>query len=182
MTENRHPLHTYAMYCGTYLGIFWIVKFIFLPLALSYTFFMFLFMALTIGVPFIGYAFLKGYRDKVCRGQITFLNGWLFTVFMYMFASLLTAVAHYIYFRYLDQGYFIEKYEMLVQTLLTAEVSGMEVYRDQLETMVAEFRRVTPIDLTINMLSRNVFFGSILAIPTAWIASRQKKPGMESHT
>ncbi|MCC8188234.1 MAG: DUF4199 domain-containing protein [Bacteroides sp.] len=182
MTKNRHQLHTYAMYCGTYLGIFWIVKFIFLPLALSYSFCMFLFVALTIGVPFIGYAFLKAYRDKVCGGEITFLNGWLFTVFMYMFASLLTAVAHYIYFRYLDQGYFMEKYEMLVQTLLAADVSGMEVYRDQLEAMISEFRSVTPIDLTINMLSRNVFFGSILAIPTAWVARRRKNPGLESHT
>ena len=49
---------------------------------------------------------------------------WIFTVFMYMFAALLTAVAHYIYFRFIDHGFVINAYESQIDILNKSGVSG----------------------------------------------------------
>lgn len=100
MAENRGYMQRYAMLFGTYMGGFWILKFILFPVGLSVPFLLFLFMGLTLCVPFMGYYYARMYRNQVCGGGISFLHAWVFTVFMYMFAALLAAVAHYIYFRY----------------------------------------------------------------------------------
>ena len=74
-------------------------------LGLSVPFLLFLVMGLTLCVPFMGYYYARMYRNQVFGGGISFLHAWIFTVFMYMFAALLAAVAHYIYFRFIDHGY-----------------------------------------------------------------------------
>lgn len=107
MAENRGYMQRYAMLFGTYMGGFWILKFILFPVGLSVPFLLFLFMGLTLCVPFMGYYYARMYRNQVCGGGISFLHAWVFTVFMYMFAALLAAVAHYIYFRFIDHGYVI---------------------------------------------------------------------------
>lgn len=114
MAENRGYMQRYAMLFGTYMGGFWILKFILFPVGLSVPFLLFLFMGLTLCVPFMGYYYARMYRNQVCGGGISFLHAWIFTVFMYMFAALLAAVAHYIYFRFIDHGYVINTCETMV--------------------------------------------------------------------
>ena len=97
MAENKGYMQRYAMLFGTYMGVFWISKFILFPIGLSVPFLLFLFMGLTLCVPFMGYYYARMYRNHVCGGGISFLHAWIFTVFMYIFAALLAAVAHYIY-------------------------------------------------------------------------------------
>lgn len=113
MAENRGYMQRYAMLFGTYMGGFWILKFILFPVGLSVPFLLFLFMGLTLCVPFMGYYYARMYRNQVCGGGISFLHAWVFTVFMYMFAALLAAVAHYIYFRFIDHGYVINTCETM---------------------------------------------------------------------
>lgn len=105
------------MLFGTYLGGYWILKFILFPLGLTTPFLSFLFMGLTICVPFMGYYYVRMYRNTACGGSISFLHAWIFTVFMYMFAALLTAMAHYIYFRFIDHGFVINAYESQIDIL-----------------------------------------------------------------
>lgn len=83
MTENRGYTQRYAMLFGTYMGGFWILKFILFPVGLSVPFLLFLFMGLTLCVPFMGYYYARMYRNQVCGGGISFLHAWIFTVFMY---------------------------------------------------------------------------------------------------
>ena len=119
MTENRSYLQKYAMHFGTYMGIYWILKFILFPLGFHIPFLSLLFVILTLAVPFIGYHYVKMYRDKICGGSIQFSHAVLFTIFMYMFASLLVAVAHYAYFQFIDHGFIINSYIQLWDELMT---------------------------------------------------------------
>lgn len=169
------------MHFGTYMGVYWILKFILFPLGLGIPFLMFLFIGLTLGVPFMGYYYARTYRDKVCGGSIKFLQAWVFTVFMYMFAALLTAVAHYIYFRFIDHGFIINTYmEMLEKGSQTPQFTAMESYITQLKDMLELIRTLTPIDITMQLMSQNVFYGSILAVPTALLVMRKpKSPEMQ---
>lgn len=74
MAENRGYMQRYAMLFGTYMGGFWILKFILFPVGLSVPFLLFLFMGLTLCVPFMGYYYARMYRNQVCGGGISFLH------------------------------------------------------------------------------------------------------------
>ena len=106
------------MHFGTYMGIYWILKFILFPLGFHIPFLSLLFLILTLSVPFIGYYYVRMYRDKICGGSIQFSHAVLFTIFLYMFASLLVAVAHYIYFQFIDHGFIINSYTQLWDELM----------------------------------------------------------------
>ena len=120
------------MVYGAYLGVFWIVGAIFFPLGLGNPLLFLVFLAFVLCGPFIAYRYARAYRNGACDGYISFLHAWTFTVLMYMFAGLLAAAAHYIYFRFIDQGYILNTYTSLMQ-----------------------------------LFSNNVFWGALLAIPTA---------------
>ncbi|KAA6312403.1 hypothetical protein EZS27_036660, partial [termite gut metagenome] len=125
----------------------------------------FLFAGLTIGVPFMGYHYARMFRDKVCGGKIKFMQAWVFILFMYAFAALLTAAAHYTYFRYIDNGFIFDKYMEALESSLS--ISGWEGYVEQAKEVIENLRSMTPIELTTQLLSQNVFYCSILALITA---------------
>ena len=168
-------MQRYAMLFGTYMGGFWILKFILFPLGLTNQFISFLYMGLTVCVPFMGYRFARMYRDHVCGGSISFLHAWVFTIFMYIFAALLAAVAHYIYFRFIDQGFVINAYESQVNLLSQSNIPGMERYIDTFQETLDVAKSLTPIDITMQVLSVNVFLGSLLALPTALLVMKRQK-------
>lgn len=159
MAENRGYMQRYAMLFGTYMGGFWILKFILFPVGLSVPFLLFLFMGLTLCVPFMGYYYARMYRNQVCGGGISFLHAWVFTVFMYI----------------IDHGYVINTCETMVDTLAQSNMPGMDSYIATYQEALETARLLSPIDITLQMISSNVFWGSILAFPTALFVMRRKK-------
>lgn len=163
------------MLFGTYMGIFWVMKFILFPLGLTIPFLLFLFAGLTLGVPFMGYYYARTYRNRVCGGSISFLHAWVFTVFMYMFASLLTAAAHYVYFQFLDHGYVVNTVEAMVDTVAQSNLPGMESYIATYREALDAARSISPIEIAMQMVSSNVTWGAILALPTALFVMKRPK-------
>lgn len=174
MTEKRINLQGYAMNFGTFMGVYWIAKFVLFPLGFANPLMFLLFIGLTIAVPFIGYRYAKSFRDKVCGGSISFMQAWIFMIFMYLFASLLVAVAHYIYLRYIDNGYIIEAWRGLFENSqnLTESMETMKQY--QLEVL-KEISTLTPIEITMQLFSSNMLNCSILALITAPFVVRKKQ-------
>ncbi|MCD8310389.1 MAG: DUF4199 domain-containing protein [Prevotellaceae bacterium] len=175
MAENRSNMQRYAMLLGTYMGIFWMIKFTLFPLGMRMPTFSLLFVALTLCVPFLGYHFVRLYRNTVCGGVIGFLHAWAFTTFMYFFAALLAAVAHFIYFRFLDHGFLLEAYQSQVEALFEQEGAVPPSFEEMLRQAIDAASRLTPIDIVLQLLWSNVFFGIILAIPTALVVMRRRK-------
>ena len=122
--------------------------------------------------------YVKIYRDKVCGGAIQFSHAVLFTIFMYMFASLLVAVAHYIYFQFIDHGFIFNALadfwnQAIEQSPALQE--NKELMKDMFDA--DKINSLSAIDITMQMLSSDVFFGSILAIPTGLMVMKKAKPG-----
>ena len=164
-------MQQYAMIFGTYMGVFWILKFTLLPLGMTSPFLLLLFICLTLCVPFMGYYYTKIYRDKVCGGTIGFLHAWVFDIFMYVCAALLTAVAHYVYFRFIDQGFMLDTLRQQSMQMTGNILMSPEQMKTYIDTMVT----LTPTDITLSMVSSNIYYCALLSIPTALIAMRRKK-------
>ncbi len=176
MAQNRtNILQRNAMLLGTYMGIYWILKFILFPFMLRMPSLSFLFLGLTLGVPFMGYYFVRMYRNQVCGGVIGFLHAWVFTFFMYMFAALITAVAHYVYFRFIDHGFVLDTYEWQVEQLLNSGIKEFSESGEVLQEALESVRSLTPIEITMQMISWNLFCGAVLAVPTALFVKRRHR-------
>ncbi len=175
MGENKGYMQRYAMLFGTYMGIFWILKFILVPIGITVPFLLFSFLCLTLCVPFLGYYYTKMYRIRACNGYIGFLHAWAFNIFMFICASLLTFVAHYIYFSFIDHGYLIGVCEDMLQTLKANDIPGTETYIEQMGNSINILSSLTPTDICLQMLVNNIYNCSLLSIPIALFAMRRNK-------
>ena len=173
MGSEPNTIRRYAMLLGTYMGVFWILKFALVPLGLTTSFLMMLFLGLTICVPFMGYRYVRLYRDRVCGGSIGFGRAWLFTTLMYIFAALLTAMAHYAYFAWLDHGYFLDTVETIWDQAATTGLDEVESYAEAVHEALALARLMSPVDIVMQLLWQNVFYCALLAVPTALIVQRK---------
>ena len=183
MNEQPSLSHiiNHAMTYGTFMGIYWIGKFMLIPFIFSVPFTSLVFIGLTIAVPFIGYRFTQQYRKRSCPEQkITFSHAWTFCMAMYLFASLLVAVAHYIFFQYIDQGTLFGTYTTILDNLLEINpslASGMEASTQALDLI----KLMTPIELTLQMMINNLFYGMLMALPTALIIALVSKKEQVSY-
>lgn len=172
MNEKKSYLNQYAMLLGTYMGLFWIAKFCLVPLALDKFFLMMLFVGLTLCVPFMGYYYTRLYRDRVLGGSIGFRHAWFFGTGMYLYATMLTAVAHYLYFAYIDKGFMLNTYTGMLNQLKTEQLAGTEGYIEQMREALELLAGMSPLDLTIQLMYNNVFYGILMALAAAIVVRK----------
>lgn len=176
MTQSQPTnLQQTAMYFGTLMGLFWIIKFAFLPLGFTIPLLQLLFVLLTFFVPILGYLYARKFRNRYCDGTITFSRAFAFTVLMYLFAALLAAVAHYIYFRYIDNGFLIDSYIGQLEAMKPTATEEMKESIDQFIEGFSLISSLSPIQLTFQLISQNFMYGVLLALPTALLVMRRKK-------
>ena len=176
MTAERPvTLQEYAMRFGTYMGLFWIFKFIFLPIGFTIPLLQLLFILMTIFVPVLGCIYARRYRNQYREGYISFTQAFGFSFLMYLFASILTALAHYIYFRFIDQGYLINTYLDQLESIKDSVSGDMQPSIEQLISSFDVISSLTPLQLTFQLLSQNFFYGILLSLPTALLVMKRKK-------
>jgi hypothetical protein len=165
------------MASGTIMGVYWIIKFIFFPLGMSMPVFMLVFGVLTLLVPFCGYRLARHYRDTLSNnnGNIGFIHAFTFCLFMYMYASLLTSVGHLIYFQFIDNGFILEKLQDMFETVKESPLPGMDSYIEQYQLAIDTYAILNPVDITLQLVSQNMFYGLLMALPTALIVKKKNK-------
>lgn len=173
MTNPKITLQECAMRYGTAMGLFWTFKFMLFPLGLRMPLLQLVFLVLTLGVPVLGYLLAKRFRERDCAGSLSFGRAFLFTTYMYLFASILVAVTHYIYFRYLDQGFIFATYRDMIEQFRGLAQAETLTSLDQLSQAIDTLAGLTPIQLTLQLISQNVFYGVFLALPTALLVMRR---------
>lgn len=164
----------YARVYGLYMGIFWAVKFVFFPLGFSYPVFIFIFLLLTIMVPFVGAWFVKKIRDGVLDGRLGFWQAFLLSTNIYMYASLIAAIVHFIYFRFIDNGFILNSYLESVnqrQELLGSGEAAANI--EMLKANVELMGTLSPIQIVFSLLSNNVVFGLFISLLAAVFLKRR---------
>ncbi len=173
--DKPKTLQQPAMHFGTFMGLFWIIKFTFLPLGFRIPLLQLFFILMTCFVPILGYIYVRKYRDKYCDGELSFMRGFTFTISMYFFAALLSAVGHYIYFQFIDQGFIMSTYMGQLEEIKSSITGELELSIDQLIESLETISSLSPLQLTMQLISQNIFYGTLMAIPTALLAMKRKK-------
>ena len=176
-----------AMNMGAVVGLYYIGKFCLFPLSLHSTFAALLFLGLTLMVPFLVYRLVRLYRDRYLGGDIDFSRAFVFALLIMAFGSLLAAAAHYIYFAYIDGGAMVAALEQSIGQLTAIDLSTLEdaegtetaiaqlnEYVELMRTTMAQLSAMTPIEMTMGMLSNNASWAIAVALPVALFAKRIK--------
>lgn len=168
---------------GAVVGVYYIGKFCFFPLSLHSTMAALLFLGLTLVVPFLIYRLAKRYRDFYCEGRIEFSRAFAFSMLTMALGSLLAAAAHYIYFAFIDGGAMIGALQDSLAQLQEVDLSALDgantdavvqfnQYIEVMRQTVGQLQSMSPIDITMGMLSNNVSWSVILSLPIALIVKK----------
>ena len=164
-------LKAYARQDGFFLALFWIVCFISYIIGLTNQLVGMLSMLMVVASPFFVATRLKKFRDEGREGVISFGRSYAYTIFVFFYGAVLLAVAQYLYFAYMDNGYLVNS---LARMMSTDEAKMMlEQYGAQ-SLVLAEMAATRPIDYALNILTINISLGFILGVPIGLIMQRRK--------
>ena len=167
-------LKAWARQDGFFLALFWIVCFISYIIGLSNQMVGMLSMLMVVTSPFFVANRLKKFRDEGREGVISFGRSYAYTIFVFFYGAVLLAVAQYLYFAYMDNGYLVNS---LARMMSTDEAKMMlEQYGAQslVDEGLAEMAATRPIDYALNILTINISLGFILGVPIGLIMQRRK--------
>ena len=177
MNENFRLYTAYARIDGAIIGAMWIASFFCFIGEFQLQVLNIVAIVLGLTSVFAGYTRLRKFRDEVLGGSITFSCATLYTILIFFYASLLMAVAQYVYFQFIDQGYLMNQY---ISTLsqpeyakVVKEVYGMDAKQiiTLLQTTISTLR---PIEIAFQFLTLNIILGIFLSIPIGALARRIK--------
>ena len=175
MTDQRKNFQEAAMRYGTVMGIFWTLKFVLFPMGMQSPLLLMAFFLLTLIVPVAGFFLVRQYRDRECGGVLSFSRAFLFTSFMYLFAALFATIAHYVYFRYIDGGLIVNTYQDMLTQMETIATADMKASLDQFQQALDIIASLSPLEISIQLITQNVFYCTLIALPTALLVKRNPK-------
>ena len=160
---------------GTVMGIFWTLKFVLFPMGMQSPLLLMAFFLLTLIVPVAGFFLVRQYRDRECGGVLSFSRAFLFTSFMYLFAALFATIAHYVYFRYIDGGLIVNTYQDMLTQMEAIATADMKASLDQFQQALDIIASLSPLEISIQLITQNVFYCTLIALPTALLVKRNPK-------
>jgi hypothetical protein len=144
-------LMNYAMYAGIFLGLFWMLKYLFVMGSTRIPALNLIGSFLTIGTPLILFYFLTKYKTDIVNNNMSYWHGVQFGIMLFFFASLLEAVIVFVHITWIDQAFVGKLYENMVETVKMMNLS---------DRMVNSFEN-QPLPTTMNYIFSNVILADI---------------------
>ena len=168
-------LKAFARQYGAMMGLFWVLSFACFVGSTREPMLSFAFDFSIALVPFLAHFFVRQYRDGVIGGCISFRRAVGFSVFIFFYATLILAIAQWIYFQYLDGGMLVGHMMKIINTpefeeALKANQLDKKQITDQLE-LLSETR---PIDFALAFMWMNIFAGVVISWIVALFTKRTK--------
>lgn len=172
MTQQTKNITESAMRDGTILGCLWTATFAVSIVMLKSLvngqglILSFIALAMTMLSPYIAYKLAIKHRDSERDGTISYGEAWMHIIIMYICAILLSSIAQYIYYAYIDPNIFGD----LSATFLafsrnnSLDEQGTKVLTDFFSTMSNIGTGEMIMSLMTGHITRDIFIATILAI------------------
>jgi hypothetical protein len=172
-------LKAYARQDGFFLALLWIASFTFYIMGLTNQMLGMAAIMLAVATPFFVAGRLRRFRDEGREGVISFRRGYAYTILVFFYGAVLLAVAQFLYFAYLDNGYLMTSFSKIVSSsegqALLKEYGMTKVMNDSLTEMAS----VRPIDYALNILTVNIMIGFVLGVPIGLAMNKSTKTDIE---
>ncbi|MDH6306575.1 hypothetical protein M2459_003300 [Parabacteroides sp. PF5-5] len=171
MEENKDLLKS-AMSYGLLLGIFWVIKYVFFILGITMPFMQIIYWVLTPLTVVLALLFTSLYKYQL-GGKISFFHAWQYGILLYFFAGLIVSLLHYVFYRYIAPPDLLSSsMEQMVEMMRKMDLN------EQMKETIEQMATPTPIQMTIQGIFTNVFYGIILSIPVAALLCRNNFTGL----
>lgn len=172
-TISKKDFYQGAMYNGTLLGAVWSAMYILLFAGTTNLMSLFLCMVLFFSSPIIAVQLAGRFRKKECSDTMSYINAWSFVFYMYICATLLSALVSFLYFELIDGGRFF----MRIQSMLEASMNAPGIdstMTGQIEQTIKIIEQTTTSEFVWQMMSNNFFNAMILPVILALFVKRTR--------
>lgn len=121
--------------------------------------------------PFLMAWFTIRFREGALDGKISFRRAFAFNCYTFFYASLIFALIQFVYFKWLDQGRFLQVISEGVRLLeaYSSQRGGVAQYKTGLQLM----SQMSAIQLAFTFMMQNLFIGFIISFPIAFFCHRK---------
>ena len=165
-------LKAYARQDGFFLALLWIASFACYILGITNGLLGMVAMMLAVMTPFFVAGRLRRFRDEGREGVISFRRSYAYTVFVFFYGAVLLAVAQFLYFAYMDNGYLLSTFSKIVSSAEGKEMLQQYGMTQVAEDSLSEMASLRPIDYALNILTVNIVIGFVLAFPIGLVMQR----------
>jgi hypothetical protein len=167
-------LKAYARQDGFFLALLWIASFACYIMGITNGLLGMVAMMLAVMTPFFVAGRLRKFRDEGREGVISFRRSYAYTVFVFFYGAVLLAVAQFLYFAYMDNGYLLSTFSKIVSSAEGKEMLQQYGMTQVAEDSLSEMASLRPIDYALNILTVNIMIGAVLALPIAAFIKKLK--------
>ena len=172
-------LKAFARYDGALLAVMWVASFACYVAGIAQPFYALVALVLMVLTPFFVGVRLKRFRDWGLGGTISMARGWGYSVYVFFYAAVLLAVAQYVYFAYIDQGYLMAAFHRMLSSPEGRQVIEQYGMQQAVNESMEQFANMRPIDYALNVLTVNIMTGIVIGIPISAALRSVKASGHE---
>ena len=165
-------LKAFARQDGVLLALLWVASFLLYIMGMSNQILGLAAVILMLYTPLFVGARLGKFRDYGREGQISFRRGYAYTVLVFFYGGVLFAVAQYIYFAFMDQGFLVSQFSKMMNTVEARQMLQQYGMAEMMDESLQQMTATRPIDYALNMLTINISLGFILGIPISLLKQR----------
>ena len=128
---------------------------------------------LALATPFLVGKRLVAFRTQALYGVISFRRAYAYSLYVFIYASLVFALVQYAYFQFLDNGAFTE----LITTTMKQVAPIYEqngVSKEEIKSSMNLITMITPVQWAFMFMMQNLFIGAIISLPIALIGKRNR--------
>ena len=174
-----------SMTLGTYLGLYIILAYAITVLSVKFNALSMLAMPLILGIPVIAYLLIRHFRETNCKPFFPFPVSWMISILTFLFATMLSCMAAYLYLRFIDNGAFAAgMMERMDSIMLASESAAQELtdaaqaeqYNSAMELFrqtVTWFCSLPASGMTKQLVQTSLMWGNILSLIIAIITAKR---------
>ena len=166
---DLHQLKSFARQDGMLLALLWIASFAFT----MYTPGNPLGNLLALSTPFfVGWRTIT-FRNNALDGSISFKRAYAHSMYTFIYAALVFTIAQYVYFRFLDNGTFMNTTQQAIN-MIKPYYEQQGISMKEINESVASVMSLSAIELAFIFMMQNLFIGFMLSIPIAAVCAKRK--------
>ncbi len=174
---DTSKIHHFLMKYALFLGLFFIVEYCLTIAATVNILLPVLALPLKIVTPIALYWIIRRLRDTLLDGELRWFQAWAYGIQLMLFAALIEAAFIYIYNAFIapDTAYRLIQMELQAFEQLAPLMSQYSPDFPTLLTALKEAPIPSAIDMAVNMISSDLFYGTFLMLIIAPIVRRRGK-------
>ena len=165
-------LKAFARQDGALLALLWMATFLLYIIGVENQMLGLAALLLMVYTPIFVGERLGKFRDYGREGLISFRRAYAYTVFVFFYGGVLFAIAQYLYFAFIDNGYLMTQFSKMVNSNEAQKMLQQYGMTEMMNESLNEMANIRPIDYALNMLTVNISLGFILGVPISLIMQR----------